>query len=162
MPLLKFSQRIEVFHNEQKFPLETEIDEPVFPLQPRRCHSETSFPLFFAVFFCLLPRNNRLDEGDKATHFLLRLTPSLTPIGTIRASRSSPGTTKRPYYKLSRLAVLKEYRRYRFGRALVQRLHDWVAEDTIARVTQQDDEHSPDVVEIVSHSQIPVKGFYVK
>jgi hypothetical protein len=33
--LAQFSQRIEVFHNEQKFPLETEIDEPVFPFQPR-------------------------------------------------------------------------------------------------------------------------------
>jgi GNAT superfamily N-acetyltransferase len=133
-------------------------------------HSETffffsfRFLFFFFFFFFLLSHNNRLDEGDKATHFLLRLTPSLTPIGTIRASRSSSaGTTKQPYYKLSRLAVLKEYRRYRFGRALVQRLHDWVAEDAIARgITQQNDKRQPDVVEIISHSQIPVKGFYVK
>jgi GNAT superfamily N-acetyltransferase len=130
-----------------------------------------SFSFFFPRVFFFLPRNNRLDEGNKATHFLLRLTPSLTPIGTIRASRSSSsGTTKRPYYKLSRLAVLKEYRRYQFGRALVQRLHDWVAEDAIARVTQQDDHErqfefavpASHVVEIVSHSQIPVKGFYAK
>ncbi|KIM46421.1 hypothetical protein M413DRAFT_64994 [Hebeloma cylindrosporum] len=143
-----YDVRIEVFHHEQKFPLETEIDEP----------------------------------GDKATHFLLRLTPSLTPIGTIRASRSDYAgtTTKRQsyYYKLSRLAVLKEYRRYQFGRALVQRLHDWVAQDAIApRATQQqqgddDDERQSNfaapvppashVVEIISHSQIPVKGFYAK
>ncbi|KDR83997.1 hypothetical protein GALMADRAFT_690220 [Galerina marginata CBS 339.88] len=116
-----YDVRIEVFHHEQKFPLETEID----------------------------------DMEDNATHFLLRLTPSLTPIGTIRAFKV-PG---KEYYKLTRLAVLKDYRQYRFGRALVERLHDWVNEDALrnngANTTGA-------LVEIVSHSQIPVKGFYAK
>lgn len=37
---------------------------------------------------------------------------------------------KKPYYKLTRLAILKDYRKYRLGRELVQALHDWVIEDT--------------------------------
>ncbi|KAF8272117.1 hypothetical protein EI94DRAFT_1777112 [Lactarius quietus] len=68
-----YGVRIDVFHREQGFPLDTEID--------------------------------KLDET--AEHFLLRLLPSLRPIGTIRASRT---TSTVPHYKLSRLAVLKNYR----------------------------------------------------
>ncbi|KAG6903398.1 hypothetical protein C0995_005421 [Termitomyces sp. Mi166 len=63
----------------------------------------------------------RFDTNKTATHFLLRLTPSLTPVGTIRGYKAPGG-----YYKLSRLAVLKEYRNFRFGRELVLALHDWV------------------------------------
>ncbi|KAG5648843.1 hypothetical protein DXG03_000192 [Asterophora parasitica] len=85
-----------------------------------------------------------------ATHMLLRLTSSLTPVGTIRAYKAPGG-----YYKLSRLAVLKEYRNYRFGRELVLALHAWVKS---AALTEGLAEH----VEIVSHSQLPVKGFYAK
>jgi len=112
-----YNVRIEVFHHEQKFPLETEIDE--------------------------------IDPS--ATHFLLRLTPSLTPIGTIRGYISPDNS----YYKLSRLAVLKDYRQFKFGRELVLALHDWVSchAKTLG---------SKDYAEIVSHSQIPVKGFYAK
>ncbi|KAA1466575.1 hypothetical protein DENSPDRAFT_831432 [Dentipellis sp. KUC8613] len=86
-----------------------------------------------------------------AVHFLLRLEPSHKPIGTIRCSRSGSAA----YYKLSRLAVLKEYRQHRFGRELVLALHDWVKADAAAN-------GSHDVIQIVSHSQIPVKGFYAK
>ena len=91
-----------------------------------------------------------LDEA--ATHFLLRLTPSLTPIGTIRC------TVHAGYYKLGRLAVLKEYRQYRFGAALVQSLHAFVKADAKAAGSRV----SEDPVKVVCHSQIPVKGFYGK
>ncbi len=64
---------------------------------------------------------------DRSAHILLRLTPSHTPVGTIRAYKQ-PGAD---YYKLSRLAVLKPYRQYRFGRELVEALHDWVKLDAI-------------------------------
>ncbi|KAI0307046.1 acyl-CoA N-acyltransferase [Multifurca ochricompacta] len=113
-----YDVRIDVFHREQGFPLDTEID--------------------------------KLDEI--AEHFLLRLLPSLQPIGTIRASRHSSGGV--PYYKLSRLAVLKEYRKYHFGRELVFALHNWVTTDTQSR-----GEHS---AKVVCHSQIPAKAFYAK
>ncbi|KAI1796174.1 acyl-CoA N-acyltransferase [Ganoderma leucocontextum] len=114
-----YDVRIDVFHREQGFPLDTEIDD--------------------------------LDET--ATHFLLRLTPSLAPIGTIRCVKTSH------YYKLGRLAVLKDYRQYRFGRALVQSLHHFVKAD--AKATTSGSRVS-DTVKVVSHSQIPVKGFYGK
>ncbi|KNZ77201.1 UPF0039 protein yybD [Termitomyces sp. J132] len=113
-----YDVRIAVFHIEQKFPLETEIDE--------------------------------YDTNKTATHFLLRLTPSLTPAGTIRAYMAPEG-----YYKLSRLAVIKDYRSFRFGRELVVALHDWVKTHAL-------NAGSTEWVEIVSHSQLPVKGFYSK
>lgn len=86
-----------------------------------------------------------------STHFLLRLTPSLTVIGTIRASKL-PGTNR---YKLSRLAVRKDYRKFGFGREMVSALHDWVAADARQRGETR-------FAEIISHSQIPAKGFYAK
>lgn len=95
--------------------------------------------------------NPRYDEA--ATHILLRLTPSLAPIGTIRCVRSPHGD----YYKLSRLAVLPEYRRYRFGRALVEALHAWVKAHAL-----ESNNSDAGFVNIVCHSQIPVQGFYAK
>ncbi|PPQ78215.1 hypothetical protein CVT25_015534 [Psilocybe cyanescens] len=89
---------------------------------------------------------------DKATHFLLRLTPSLTPVGTIRAVNFP----EKKYYKLTRLVVLKDYRKYHFGRALVLKMHDWVREDALQTGT------ATGFVQIVSGSQIPVKDFYAK
>lgn len=115
-----YDVRIDVFHREQGFPLDTEIDE--------------------------------LDE--MAEHFLLRLLPSLRPIGTIRASRTSAGSSNTEYYKLSRLAVHKDYRKFHFGRELVLALHDWVATDALSRGETS--------AKVVSHSQIPVMAFYVK
>ncbi|RPD66950.1 acyl-CoA N-acyltransferase [Lentinus tigrinus ALCF2SS1-7] len=112
-----YDVRIDVFHYEQGFPLDTEIDE----------------------------------WDDEATHILLRLVPSLQPIGTIRCVKM------KGYYKLTRLAVLKDYRQYRFGRALVQSLHDFVKSDAKASGSRVSD-----TVKVIAHSQIPVKGFYGK
>ncbi|KAI0772135.1 acyl-CoA N-acyltransferase [Trametes elegans] len=112
-----YDVRIDVFHREQGFPLETEFD----------------------------------DYDATATHILLRLTPSLKPVGTIRCVKFAG------YYKLTRLAVLKEYRQYRFGRALAQSLHDHVKADARASGLGP-----PDTAKVVAHSQIPVKGFYGK
>ena len=93
--------------------------------------------------------DTRFDEI--ATHFLLRLTPSLKPIGTVRTFRP-PGVD---YYKLSRLAVHKDYRKFGFGRALVSAMHDWIEVDSRRR-------GDTDSAEIVSHSQVAVKGFYAR
>src|SRR5688572_6801188 len=104
-----------------------------------------------------------MDNSNKTAHFLLRLTPSLIPIGTIRGyelehagdkEKTTTGKTATRSFKLSRLAVLKEYRSYRFGAALVEALHTWVRE----QATGTGDE----LVEVVCHSQIPAKGFYAK
>ncbi|KAH7887527.1 acyl-CoA N-acyltransferase [Phlebopus sp. FC_14] len=86
-----------------------------------------------------------------AAHFLLRLVPSLTPIGTIRAHKVE-GTD---YYKLSRLAILKLYRRYHLGRDLVLALHEWVKGDAMQSGQLE-------VAKVVCHSQIAVKPFYSK
>ncbi|KAJ3902351.1 acyl-CoA N-acyltransferase [Lentinula edodes] len=99
------------------------------------------------------PIETEIDHLDPiATHFLMRLTPSLTPIGVIRGSKSN----ETGYYKLSRLAVLKDYRQFKFGRELVEAFHEWVRAD--AQKSGQVDGS----VKIVCHSQIPVKGFYAK
>ncbi|KAI0920909.1 hypothetical protein AcW2_006039 [Taiwanofungus camphoratus] len=110
-----YDVRIDVFHREQKFPLETEID----------------------------------DLDATATHILLRLIPSLTPVGTIRC------TKHKDYWKLSRLAVLKDYRQFRYGRELVLALHDFVKKCA----TQAG---GRDMAKVIAHSQIPVKAFYAK
>lgn len=127
-----YDVRIDVFHHEQKFPLETEIDECVPPRPRPRPWTALTLP-------------DSLDAT--ATHILLRLTPSLRPIGTIRASKGSG------YYKLSRLAVLSDYRKYGLGKELVQALHDWVRRDAKAAGLTG-------VVKIRCHSQIYIKGFY--
>jgi len=102
--------RIAVFVDEQKFPLDTEVDE----------------------------------YDPVAIHLLLRLVPSLEPIGTIRLSV--------PKYKLSRLCVLPLYRKLRLGDILVKELHKYAVQDARTR--------SLDKISIVTHSQIPVKAFY--
>lgn len=129
-----YDVRIDVFHREQGFPLDTEIDEWV-------SFSGACFSVGELTFV-------RMDEI--AVHFLLRLLPSLKPVGTIRAYKST-GTD---YYKLSRLAVLPDYRRHRFGRELVLALHNWV----IQEAKQAGVQHAT----VVSHSQLPVKSFYSK
>ncbi|OBZ76550.1 Uncharacterized protein YyaT [Grifola frondosa] len=91
------------------------------------------------------------DFEEDATHILLRLVPSLEPVGTIRCVKT------KNYYKLSRLAVLRDHREHRFGRALVLALHDHVKADAkICGLAPSD------TVSVISHSQIPVKGFYAK
>ncbi|OJA19354.1 hypothetical protein AZE42_00428 [Rhizopogon vesiculosus] len=91
------------------------------------------------------PVEVEVDEHDPtATHWLLRLVPSLKPIGTIRAHRVD--LVGNSYYKLTRLVVLKEYRHYKFGGNLVLGLHDWVKDD--ARKSGM-----VDFVKVVCHSQ---------
>ncbi|KAF5364331.1 hypothetical protein D9756_000180 [Leucocoprinus leucothites] len=121
-------------------------------------------------------------KEDISSHILLRLTPSLVPIGTIRGYLV-PGTTDT--YKLTRLAILKEYRQYGFGRKLVDALHDWAKSHAIAsnispgssmslvntsNTDSQTDRintqiHQPQLtrqIKINCHSQIYAKGFYSK
>ena len=135
-----YDVRIDVFHREQGFPLDTEIDELCL--------------ISFNIGFLLISASwfRRLDET--AEHFLLRLLPSLLPIGTIRASRTSTGVPSADYYKLSRLAVLKDYRRLHLARELMLALHSWVATDALSRGETS--------AKVVSHSQLPVIAFYVR
>ncbi|KAJ7129358.1 acyl-CoA N-acyltransferase [Mycena epipterygia] len=118
--------RKEVFHIEQGFPLDTEFDE----------------------------------VEDIATHFLVRVTEEdpVTAKHTTKSVGTIRGTTPDVYplinrYKLSRLAVDKDYRKYRFGYLLVENLHRWIQDD--AKATNRP-------AEIECHSQLPVVGFYAK
>ena len=124
---------------------------------------------------------NRYDET--ATHILLRLVPSLEPIGTIRLVKLSPKTKDHDIvndkgsndqslycYKLSRLAVLKDYRNYRFGRTLVLALHECAKRDAessnCSGLVNTEKAHSSSnsvtEIKVIAHSQIPVKEFYAK
>lgn len=127
------SVRIDVFVHEQQFSLDVEVDEYVL------------LRIVVSVYI------SGYRQDPTATHFLLRLLPSLTPIGTVRAYRVEGPD----YYKLGRLAVLKPYRRHRFGRDLVLALHQWVRDDA-----QRIGALQP--ARVVCHSQLPVKGFYAK
>jgi len=88
---------------------------------------------------------------DIATHFLLRMTPSLTPMGTIRAIKI-PG---KDYYKLTRLVVVQKYRKFKFGRILVEAFHDWIRQDALKN-------SKGNFVDIVCHAQTQAMGFYAK
>lgn len=134
-----YDVRIDVFHREQGFPLDTEIDE--------LCLFHSDAIKGFCAYFRSFASLRRLDET--AEHFLLRLLPSLRPIGAIRASRTSAN-----YYKLSRLAVHKDYRKHHFGRELVLALHNYVATDALSRGETS--------AKVVAHSQISAIAFYVK
>jgi predicted GNAT family N-acyltransferase len=92
-----------------------------------------------------------VDEYDPTgTQFLLRLLPSLEPIGCIRMNFLE----NKGYYKLSRLCVRKDYRKYRFGSKLVEAGHAWATQDAKARgVTNP---------KSACHSQIPAKPFYAR
>lgn len=89
----------------------------------------------------------RWDENS--THLLLRLVPSLKPVGTVRPIRTPS------YYKLGRLAVLRDYRQFSFGKALVLGFHDWARVDAIKNGCSGE-------VKIRAHSQLLAKGFYAK
>lgn len=88
----------------------------------------------------------RVDED--ATHILLRLVPSLKPVGTIRVTQGTD------YYKLGRLVVLSEYRKYKFGRKLVEAHKEWVRADAKARGLKETVIHCS--------SQLYVIPFYAK
>ncbi|KAL0067677.1 hypothetical protein AAF712_005392 [Marasmius tenuissimus] len=128
--------RIDVFHHEQGFPLDTEIDQ--------------------------------YDSDPTVKHFLLRLTPSLVPIGVIRGTKTLKDGHSLHTYKLSRLAILKPYRQYKLGRKLVEALHDWIRFDAKAFHQTLIDQGTyggpppPHFVKVIAHSQIPAKGFYEK
>src|SRR5258705_3921188 len=87
-------------------------------------------------------------EGDKATHFLLRLSPSLIPIGTIRCVKLAPLT-----YKLTRLAVLRNYRKRNFGRFLVLALHDWVKQQARKELIDNTDHRTLNLINSADDSE---------
>ncbi|KAG8927563.1 hypothetical protein FRC01_007247 [Tulasnella sp. 417] len=90
------------------------------------------------------PVEAELDDYDKpgaSVHFLLRLLPSLEPLGCARLVIAKG--------KIGRLCILKDYRKYGFGRDLMNKCHALAADKLGTR-------------EFEVHSQIPVIPFYAK
>nr|GAT54179.1 acyl-CoA N-acyltransferase [Mycena chlorophos] len=94
--------RKDVFHIEQKFPLDTEFDEV------------ENIAMHFLV---------RVTEEDPASGVRTE-----HGVGTIRGTTPDvyPAINR---YKLSRLAVDAAYRQHKLGRLLVESLHQWIRTD---------------------------------
>ncbi|KAK8846810.1 hypothetical protein IAR55_005898 [Kwoniella newhampshirensis] len=135
-----YDLRIEVFSVEQGFPLDTEIDE----------HDPT------AVHFLLTTPVS--SPPDVSTSSLPPTSHSSTttekPIGTIRFVPELG--------KLTRLAVLKEYRQYGLGRLLVEEMEKWVKNNAETEALKDliKDIGGLGAIKIKCHSQIPVVPFY--
>jgi predicted N-acetyltransferase YhbS len=98
-----------------------------------------------------------LDRDERTIHILVRLTSSdKKAIGTIRGSIVESANNENYYAKLSRLAVLKDYRQLKLGRVLVSALHD----QFIAAARERSPTQT--TVKVVTHAQLYVKGFYGK
>lgn len=108
---------------------------------------------YTSTHICLRLRFPREDET--ATHFLLRLVPSLVPIGTVRCVLPKGKDSDTYSYKLGRLVVLAPYRKYRLGRALVLALHEWATQHAVSA-------GRAGAIRLIAHSQLPVKAFYAK
>ncbi|KAJ7752814.1 acyl-CoA N-acyltransferase [Mycena maculata] len=135
----------------------------VFHFEQARRNTKDLWTTIIDMFF--LGRNfrytpNSTNSTSIARHFLLRVTEedpttgvrTVKPAGTIRGHLVNPdGPVKR--YKLSRLAVDKDYRKHRFGRVLVESLNEWVKAEA-ARLEC--------AAEIECHAQLPVIPFYAK
>ncbi|KAG8953672.1 hypothetical protein FRC04_001876 [Tulasnella sp. 424] len=110
-----------------------ELTQQCIDVRIRVFTDEQGFPLETEI--------DEYDKGDASVHFLLRLLPSLEPIGCIRLVKAKG--------KIGRLCVLKEYRKYGFGRDLMNKCHELAATKLGTR-------------EFQLHSQIPVIPFYAK
>ncbi|WVQ84096.1 hypothetical protein IAT38_006241 [Cryptococcus sp. DSM 104549] len=134
--------RVEVFCVEQGFSLDTEIDE----YDPHSIHFMLTTPVESPppVSTSSIPPSNSALEGTTAK-----------PIGTIRFV---PGKSK-----LTRLALDKEYRKFGFGKVLVQGMEDWVAENAVKeKLGEVVEEEGKRWLKIKCHSQLYVKPFYAK
>lgn len=106
--------------------------------------------LVLNIYLQGFPVETELDTYDTkpdTAHILLKLLDG-PPIGTIRCARIGTG------FKLGRLAVLKDYRSFKFGAKLVLALYDY------ARAKAKSEKL--DRVVIICHSQLPVIPFYLK
>jgi ribosomal protein S18 acetylase RimI-like enzyme len=87
----------------------------------------------------------------------LNASPSTKPIGTIRFTPSIG--------KISRLAVLKEYRQYGFGKELMLAVEEHArghkAED-MAKIILDSPQNKGKAVRLKLHSQMPVVPFYTR
>ncbi|KAL7422272.1 hypothetical protein Q5752_002918 [Cryptotrichosporon argae] len=147
-----YSIRTEVFSVEQGFPLDTEMDEH----DPDAVHFlltvSAAAPAPTSTALLSPSKIASLVSGSAATSS----STTAVPVGTIRWVPALG--------KLTRLAVLKEYRHFGFGRVLVERMETWVAEnaarDDMRAVVKEAEGRR--IVKVKIHSQIPVVAFYAR
>ncbi|KIY49485.1 acyl-CoA N-acyltransferase [Fistulina hepatica ATCC 64428] len=121
-----------------------------------RADKQICFAIRMTVFydeqrFPISTEFDKYDDDQNTGHLLLRIKDAeQTAVGTIRAVRLSHSV-----FKLTRLAILKDYRKCGFGSILVNALHDFA---------KQQANCGPDEppLRIVCHSQIHAKPFYTK
>nr|XP_019008661.1 uncharacterized protein I206_06343 [Kwoniella pini CBS 10737]OCF47442.1 hypothetical protein I206_06343 [Kwoniella pini CBS 10737] len=140
--------RIEVFSVEQGFPLETEIDE----YDPISIH----FLLSISIPSPPLEQSiNSTSSSSSSSSITNNKQTTEKPIGTIRYV---PKTSK-----LSRLAIDKEFRKFGFGKILVEGMHNWIKSNYLSNnlnIIKTND--GKKFIKIKCHSQIPVIPFYEK
>ncbi|WWC87083.1 uncharacterized protein L201_001969 [Kwoniella dendrophila CBS 6074] len=139
--------RIEVFSVEQGFPLDCEIDE----YDPIAFHFLLTTPIPSppseqSINPSTTSSSSETGEGQQTTE---------KAIGTIRYVPTLS--------KLTRLAIHKEYRKYGFGRVLVDGMHEWIKQNALnEKLNVTDDKEGKQVVKVKCHSQIPVIPFYAR
>lgn len=89
------------------------------------------------------------DEPSKSTHVLLRLVPSLKPIGSVRVVHLTPAEKK-----IGRLCVLGPFRGFKFGKDLMLAAHEHILAGLKSTGLPS--------ASVKLHSQIYVKAFYAK
>uniref|UniRef100_A0A0W0GAN5 Uncharacterized protein n=1 Tax=Moniliophthora roreri TaxID=221103 RepID=A0A0W0GAN5_MONRR len=130
--------RIEVFVNEQRFSLNDEIDQYV----PSVRFKSTSADLVTYVLIAIM--------------FLYRLHAAFQI--RLRSNRDPYPPSPYPFPHPDRYYSWEQpYRQYKFGRALVDALHNYIKTDAKRHVGSD-----ASTVKVIAHSQIPVKGFYAK
>ncbi|WVQ97907.1 hypothetical protein IAU59_005024 [Kwoniella sp. CBS 9459] len=175
--------RIEVFSVEQGFPLDTEIDEydPIsvhfllttpIPSPPPESSSLLPLPSLSAVVDSITGNTGSASSSSTSPQ-PASPSASATPGATAEAG-SDTDTTDKPIGtirfvptkgKLTRLAVDKEYRKYGFGKVLVQGMEDYILRKgnagRLEKLVEQKD-GGERVIRVKCHSQIPVKSFYAR
>ncbi|KAE8538608.1 hypothetical protein D1P53_004970 [Cryptococcus gattii VGV] len=133
--------RMEVFCVEQGFTVEDEMDES----DPHSFHFLLTTPVSSppdVSTSSLFPTNGTSDTTEK-------------PIGTIRFV---PGKSK-----LTRLAILKDYRKFGFGRVLVEGMENFVRQNAVEQsLGKIIEEQGGRWINIKCHSQIHAIPFYEK
>ncbi|WVF69861.1 hypothetical protein IAT40_004642 [Kwoniella sp. CBS 6097] len=165
--------RIEVFCVEQGFPLDTEIDE----YDPISVHFLLTTPIPSpppeSSSFLPLPSLSSIADtvtgssGSTSTS-ISTATSSKSPVTTAEVTDKPIGTIRfvPTKGKLTRLALDKEYRKYGFGKVLVQGMEDYILQEGNAgrldKLVEDKDKEGKRVIRVKCHSQIQAKPFYAK
>ncbi|KAF8318180.1 hypothetical protein DL93DRAFT_2109826 [Clavulina sp. PMI_390] len=147
--------RIEVFVNEQQFPLEAEIDE--YDEEPTTIH-----------LLCM-------EAATSVPVGTLRMYPSSSSYDRPGLNADQPDARIVHRFKLGRVCILQRYRKFKLGSKMIEAGHALLRQRILERANDNSPEgptHIPDLpstkeavhratmLEVHLHSQIPAIGFY--